>query len=120
VLDRPERLNAPWHPFPLVELSVFVGIICIAVGLFTKTAASHTLLALGVALGALGGLDTTVREHFNGYREHTIVLAAFPPVAAAVIIAGAQAPLYAVVLLMATVFVAAFFLLRRAWDRAHT
>src|SRR5262249_12520405 len=107
---RPERLNAPWHPFPLVELSVLVGIICIAVGLFAHN--GQTLIALGVALGALGGLDTTVREHFNGYREHTLVLAAFPAVALAVIAAVAKAPLYVVVLLMAVVFVAAAFLLR--------
>ena len=89
VATRPDTLNAPWHPFPLVELSVFVGIVCVVVGLITKDTAGHTLLAFGVALGCLGGLDTTVREHFNGYREHTIVLAAFPAVASAVIIAVA-------------------------------
>ena len=44
----------------------------------------RTLLALGFALGALGGLDTSVREHFAGYRSHTLVLAAFPAVVAAV------------------------------------
>jgi hypothetical protein len=115
--QRPERLNAPWHPFPLVELSVLVGIACIVVGLLKKNAAGHTLLAFGVALGALGGLDTTVREHWAGYREHTIVLATFPAVAAAVIVAVARAPLYVAVAVMAIVFVAAFVALRRVWDR---
>jgi hypothetical protein len=115
--DRPERLNAPWHPFPLVELSVLVGIVCIGVGLLTKDAAGHTLLALGVALGTLGGLDTAVREHWAGYREHTLVLAAFPAVAIAVVIAFAGAPLFAAVAVMLAVFALAFLGLRRAWVR---
>ena len=55
----------------------------------------RTLLALGFALGALGGLDTAVREHFAGYRSHTLVLAAFPAVAVAVLGALAGAPLFA-------------------------
>ena len=37
--DRIEgRPKAPWHPFPLVELAVFVGIVCLVVGLFTRDA----------------------------------------------------------------------------------
>jgi hypothetical protein len=117
IIERPERLNAPWHPFPLVELSVLVGIACIVVGLLKKNSAGHTLLALGVALGALGGLDTTVREHFAGFRSHTLVLAGFPAVASAVVIAFARAPLYAVVAVMLIVFAAAFLALRRVWQR---
>ena len=63
VADRPERLAAPWSPFPLVELCVLVGIVCIVVGLITG---EHLVLAFGVVLGALGGLDTSAREHFGG------------------------------------------------------
>ncbi len=91
-----------------------MGIVCIVAGLITG---KRPLLAFGLALGALGGLDTTVREHWAGYREHTIVLAAFPAVAVAVIVALAKAPLFVVVPLMVIVFAAAFALLRRVWDR---
>jgi hypothetical protein len=115
-----ERPKAPWHPFPLVELAVFVGIVCFAVGLFNRDDASgRTLLAFGVVLCCLGGLDTAVREHFAGYRSHTLVLATFPAVAVAVLIAFAQAPLFLVPLVMLAIFAAAFAALRRAWLRTR-
>ena len=116
--ERPERLNAPWHPFPLVELSVLVGIVCIVIGLFFSDAGhGRVLLALGVSLGALGGLDTSLREHFGGYRSHTLVLAAFPAVAAAAIAAFAGLWLIGVVPLMLAVFGLAFVALKRVWER---
>jgi hypothetical protein len=71
------RPKAPWHPFPLIELCVLIGIVCIVVGVLARDSpAGRTVLGLGVALGALGGLDTAFREHWAGYRSHTLVLAA--------------------------------------------
>jgi hypothetical protein len=102
-----------------VEIAIFVGLILIVVGFLSKDSArGRTLLALGLALGALGGLDTSVREHFAGYRSHTIVLAAFPAVALAVILAVAGLPAYIPPAAAVIVFVAAFGALRRVWDRA--
>jgi hypothetical protein len=110
-----ERPKAPWHPFPLVELSVLIGIVCIAVGFFSRdSAGGRTVLALGFVLGGLGGLDTAAREHFSGYRSHTLVLAGFPAVAAAVLSAIAGVPSFLIPLLLAGVFLAAFVALRRA------
>jgi hypothetical protein len=119
--ERPEKLNAPWHPFPLVELSVLLGIVCIVVGLVFENDGTHgrVLLALGVSLGALGGLDTSLREHFAGYRSHSLVLAAFPAVAVAAVSAFAGLWLIGVVPLMLAVFGVAFVALRRVWDRKH-
>ncbi|MDA0182562.1 hypothetical protein OJ997_19790 [Solirubrobacter phytolaccae] len=115
--ERPDRVNAPWHPFPLVEISVLIGIVCIVLGLFrTDETGGRVLLALGVALGALGGLDTSLREHFAGYRSHALVLAAFPAVATAAIIGLAHAPLYVIVPVMLGVFLVAFVALRRVWE----
>jgi hypothetical protein len=115
-----ERPKAPWHPFPLVELSVLVGIICIVVGLLSSDDTyGRVLLALGFALGALGGLDTAVREHFAGYRSHTLVLAAFPAVAVGAVIAVAGGPLLLVPAAIAIVFAAAFAALRRVWRRTR-
>jgi len=37
---------------------------------------SRTALAVGFVLGALGGLEVSVREHLAGYRSHTTLLAA--------------------------------------------
>jgi hypothetical protein len=113
-----ERPKAPWHPVPLVEIAVLVGIVCIVVGFFARDATyGRTLIALGLALGSLGGLDTTAREHFAGYRSHTLVLAAFPAVAVAVLAAVAKVPALLIPPLMALVFAAAFVALRRAWRR---
>jgi hypothetical protein len=114
-----ERPKTPWHPFPLIEIAVFIGLICIVVGFFGRNdAAGRTLLALGFALGSLGGLDTAVREHFAGYRSHTLVLAAFPTVVATVLTALAGVPTFVIPPLAVFVFVTAFTALRRAWDRS--
>ena len=116
-----ERPKAPWHPFPLIELSVLIGIVCIAVGFFSRDSPlGRTVLALGFALGALGGLDTAVREHFSGYRSHALLLSAFPAVAVAVVAAIAGAPRVLVPALLVAVFVLAFGALRRVWDRTST
>jgi hypothetical protein len=119
VPDPDERPQTPWHPFPLVELAIFVGIVLIVVGFLTKDSTrGRTLLACGLVLGATGGLDTSVREHFAGYRSHTTVLAAFPAVAVAVVLAVAGAPTLLVPGAALIVFVAAFGALRRVWDRS--
>jgi hypothetical protein len=72
-----ERPRTPWHPFPLAELSILVGLIAVAIGA-ARGEAGKTLLLVGVAIVILGTLDTTVREHFSGYRSHAGLLAAFP------------------------------------------
>ena len=36
------------------------------------------LIAAGLALGSIGGLELSIREHFAGYRSHTAVLAGVP------------------------------------------
>jgi hypothetical protein len=114
-----DRPKAPWHPVPLVEIAVLVGLILIVVGLITSDGRrGRTLLLLGLALGSLGGLDTTMREHFAGYRSHTLVLALAPAVAVAVVLAVAGAPIPLVLVIAVAVFGATFMLLRGAWRRA--
>ena len=75
-----ERPKAPWHPFPLVELCVLVGIVLIVLGLIVGFDSDRGRLALlcGSLLASLGGLDTALREHFTGYRSHSSVLAGLP------------------------------------------
>ena len=34
------------------------------------------MIAVGLALGSLAGLELSIREHFAGYRSHTLVLSA--------------------------------------------
>ncbi|HST32522.1 MAG TPA: hypothetical protein VLJ80_03265 [Solirubrobacteraceae bacterium] len=72
-----ERPRAPWHPFPLAELSILVGLIAVAIGA-ARGEAGKTLLLVGVLVVVLGTLDTTIREHLSGYRSHAGLLAAVP------------------------------------------
>ncbi|MGK2932482.1 MAG: hypothetical protein ACSLFD_06905 [Solirubrobacterales bacterium] len=55
-----------------MELSVLAGLIFIILGAITG---NTTQLGLGLALGSLGGLELSIREHFAGYRSHTTLLA---------------------------------------------
>ncbi len=71
-----ERPEAPWGSFPLVELVVLVALVMLVVGLIVGGSQGTVLLTTGLALGALAGLELSVREHFAGYRSHTALLAA--------------------------------------------
>ena len=105
---------------PLIEIAVLVGIVCIAVGFFSRDSTrGRTLLVLGFALGSLGGLDTALREHFAGYRSHTLVLALAPGVTATVLLAVAGVTSALVVPVGVAIAGVAFILLRGAWTRAQ-
>jgi lysylphosphatidylglycerol synthetase-like protein (DUF2156 family) len=114
-----ERPKAPWHPFPLVELCVLVGIVLIVVGAIAGLGSDRGRLALlcGLVLASLGGLDTALREHFNGYRSHSTVLAGLPAVLAAGVLFFARAPWLAVLAAGLAVFLAGFWAFRTAFRR---
>jgi hypothetical protein len=113
-----ERPRAPWHPVPLVELSVLAGIVLLVLGFINWDSDSGRLmLVCGMLLGSLGGLDTALREHFAGYRSHTTVLAGLPAVALAAILYFTGAPWPAVVAAAVAAFAAAAVLLARAYAR---
>jgi hypothetical protein len=113
-----ERPKAPWHPFPLVELCVLVGIVLLVLGFLSAgTQRGRLLIVFGMALGSLGGLDTAVREHWAGYRSHTTVLAATPAVIVAALLFFARAPWIAVVLVAFAVGTFAWAGLRRVYKR---
>src|SRR3954452_4846843 len=115
---RPERARAPWHPFPLVELCVFVGIVLLVLGgLNVHSDRGRLMLVCGMALGSLGGLDTAVREHWAGYRSHTTLLAAAPAVVVAALLFFARAPWIVVILGGGAVGAAAWAALRRVYPR---
>ncbi len=71
--DRPQ---APWGSFPLSEIAVFVGILLLIAGFFTPPPQGFVMIAVGLALGSLAGLELSVREHFAAYRSHTMLLSA--------------------------------------------
>jgi hypothetical protein len=77
-----ERPNAPWHPFPLSELLIFVGIVGSIVA--WSRGVQHggpALLIASIACVAIGTIEVTLREHLSGYRSHATLLAVLPPLA---------------------------------------
>jgi hypothetical protein len=111
-----ERPPAPWGKFPLAELTILAGIILLIVGFISG---SPTALGLGIVLGALGGLEVSIREHFAGYRSHSTLLAG----TVFVVVTGGLLYLSGLVLAIclgvgAVALAAAFLALRAAFRRA--
>lgn len=72
---RDEAPQAPWHPFPLVELAIFAGLVLVVAGLALGGDARPVLLLGGVLLVSVASLELAIREHFAGYRSHSLLLA---------------------------------------------
>lgn len=95
---------------------MLAGIVALLIGLF---GGHPTAIGVGVVLAGLGGLEVSAREHFAGYRSHTTLLAG----TVFVLVTGGLFYLGGLILAIclaigATAFVAAFFVLRRAFQRA--
>jgi len=54
---------------------VLCGLILVIAGFVVRGFQGTTMIGVGLALGAIAGLELSVREHFAGYRSHTILLA---------------------------------------------
>ena len=70
-----ERPPAPWGRFPLVELVVLIGLILLIAGFFVGEARGAVMIACGLTLASLAGLELSVREHLAGFKSHSTVLA---------------------------------------------
>ncbi|HTQ68495.1 MAG TPA: hypothetical protein VMI13_07360 [Solirubrobacteraceae bacterium] len=86
------RPQAPWHPLPLSELVILVGVIGVVVAVFVQATPSPALLLASIAAVAIGTFEVTLREHLGGFRSHTLLLAVVPVVvlhSAVLLVAGA-------------------------------
>jgi hypothetical protein len=117
---RGERPPSPFGGLPVSEIAILVGGVSVVVGFINGGGAA---LVVGFIVCALGVIEVTAREHFSGYRSHTVLLAAIPAVGVefglGAIIGGGpkhRGPLLAVSI---PVFVVLFLLLRRRWQVAH-
>jgi hypothetical protein len=121
-----ERPQAPWHPLPLSELLILVGIVGVIVGT-SRGESGLGVIAAGIGAVAVGTLDFTIREHLSGYRPHTTLLAAIPTavlhgaLALALVALGASSTLYVVAPLVVDVpvFAVLFKLLRARFRDAR-
>src|SRR5215208_513986 len=71
--DRPE---APWGSFPLTEIVIFIGVVLLAVGFFVPPPQGFVMIAVGLGLASLAGLELSIREHYAAFRSHTLLLSA--------------------------------------------
>jgi len=76
-----ERPEPPWHPLPLSELLIFIGIIGAVVAWVRGYQHNAALLGAGIGAVAIGTIEVSLREHLSGFRPHTGMLAAIPAVA---------------------------------------
>jgi peptidoglycan/LPS O-acetylase OafA/YrhL len=70
-----QRPAAPWGSFPLSEIVILIAIVLLVGGFFVDAPRGPVMIAAGLALGSLAGLELSLREHLAGYRSHTLLLA---------------------------------------------
>ncbi len=70
-----DRPSPPWGSFPLTEIVIFIGVILLIAGFFTPPPQGFVMIAVGLGLASLAGLELSIREHFAAYRSHTLLLA---------------------------------------------
>ena len=114
-----ERPPPPWGNFPLSEITIFIAIVLIIVGFFMGGDRGPIVAAAGLALGALGGLEISIREHFAGYRSHSLLLAGALAMLTITVIALVAGKVFVPILLGAGLlaFGAGFLGLREAFRR---
>ena len=102
-----------------MELCVLVGLVLLGIGFFTGGDRQVVLIACGVTLASLAGLEISIREHFAGFRSHSTVLAgALAVVAVGIGFFALPSKLFALNLLVgALVFGLAFYALRELFKR---
>jgi hypothetical protein len=112
-----EAPKAAWAPFPLTELVILLALVMLAIGFFSDGDRRGTLIGVGVVLASLGGGELAVREHFAGFRSHTMLLSALCGFAAGALVAAFGAANLVFVAVAVAAAVGALPLLRRAFMR---
>jgi hypothetical protein len=105
---------SPFGGVPVSEIAILGGIVALVFGVINQ---GGPALIAGVVLCLFGVIEVTTREHFSGYRSHTVMLAAVPAVAAEFVVAvtvGGDAVRIVLLLPVVAVFaVCAWFLNKR-------
>lgn len=114
--DRPRGL---FGSVPVSEVAIFAGLIVAVVGVVDHAQAT---IIVGLVICALGVVEVTGREHFAGYRSHTVLLAAVPTVMLEALVVGVfgdPSDRAWLLLVMVPVFALLFFALRQRFRVAR-
>lgn len=113
-----EAPKAPWHPLPLVELAVVVGLVLMVAGFVADDDRRRaTLIGIGLVLASLAGLEVAMREHLTGFRSHTLLLTIAAGVLTGVPVGFLLNDRYVGVAVIVLVGAAAYVVLRRVFQR---
>jgi hypothetical protein len=78
VRDGIPRPDPIWAPFPLTEIAMGVGIVLFLAGAASGGANGTRVLGIGVIVLAVAVAELCLREHFAGFRSHSLLLALLP------------------------------------------
>jgi hypothetical protein len=85
--ERPHRLDVrdgvlrpkpPWAPFPLTEIGLVVGLVIFVVGFVNGGDRGAVLIGTGALMLTVVVAEMCLREHFAGFRSHSLLLAILP------------------------------------------
>lgn len=114
-----EAPESPFGGLPVSEFVILVGGVAVVFGFVSSTPA---VWAAGIVLCTLGVIEFSAREHFSGYRSHTLMLAAIPAVAvgiALIALLGGSLTRGPLLLVVVAVFAVCFWLLRKRFRAAR-
>ncbi len=84
IQTRPRPL---WHPLPLTEIAMGLGVAIAALGFIRGLDDGAALIGVGVLMATAGVIELCAREHFSGFKSHTLLLAFLPVVALHTVVA---------------------------------
>ncbi|MBA3327834.1 MAG: hypothetical protein H0T43_05990 [Solirubrobacterales bacterium] len=79
VRDGVRRPKPVWAPFPLTEIGLVAGIVIFAIGLLSGEGdRGPVLIGVGALVLSVVVAEMCVREHFAGFRSHSLLLGLLP------------------------------------------
>jgi hypothetical protein len=114
-----ERPESPFGGLPVSEFAILVGAIVAVYGFAATVPAA---LVAGLVICTLGVAEFSAREHFTGYRSHTLMLAALPAIAigvALIALIGSSLGRSVLLAVVIPVFAVCFWFLRKRFRVAR-
>jgi hypothetical protein len=114
-----ERPRGLFGGVPVSEIAILAGIVAAVYGFLSKAGLP---LVVGLIICGLGVMEVVGREHFSGFRSHTVLLAGIPAVgveAAVAVLAGHSPGRGPLLVIVVPVFGVCFWFFRRQFAAAR-